>query len=246
MSLRALIVEDEPLARRKLERLLGATDDVRLVGVAVDGEQAVASIDRLRPDVVFLDIQLPGASGLDVLERIEHRPHVVFTTAFDRYAVTAFELRAIDYLLKPFGRERLAAALERAREALGRNAGPDVFERASLALANDVSLTRLFVRVRGRIVPIATADIECFEAHGDYVRLHTDGRDHLIHVRLKELEARLDPERFVRVHRSHIVNLDHLLAMEPCRSSRFRLSLRSGLQIVASRARSRELRRLVV
>jgi len=252
----ALIADDEPLARRKLRDLVQEVPLVEIVGEAADGEAAVRAIDTLRPDLVFLDIQMPGLSGLEVLERARHKPAVIFTTAYDRYAVAAFELAAVDYLLKPFGRERFRAALERARQALGRRDAPAAMERAGQLLdrregaaaerapAPRAPLTRLFVHDRGKIVPIAVPEIERFEARDDYVAVHVAGRSYLVHVPMNELERRLDRERFLRVHRSHVVNLDFVKALEPYDGTRLTVELRSGAKIVASRARSRELRAL--
>src|SRR5687767_1598282 len=159
MTATALIVDDEPLARRKLRDLLAEFPDVELLGEASDGAEAVRAIDELEPELVFLDIQMPLVSGLEVLERTRHKPAVIFTTAHDRFAVAAFELAAVDYLLKPFGRERFRVALERARAVLGQESAlvPSV-ERARRALAGRGPLTRLFVRDRGKIVPIPVAE----------------------------------------------------------------------------------------
>lgn len=243
MKIRAVIADDEPLARKKLARLLDTDPEVDCVGVSGDGAEAVRIVEELKPDLLFLDIRMPGATGIEVLERLEHRPHVVFTTAYDRYAVTAFELQALDYLLKPFGKERFATALERAKTALG---GPRRTASPVPALDPDGPLTRLFVRERGRIVPVSVNSIERLEALDDYVMVHAGGRRHLVSVRLRDFEARLDRERFVRVHRSHIVNLDHVVALVPHDATRLGIEMRDGSRIVASRSRSRELRKLVV
>ena len=250
----ALIVDDEPLARRRLRDLIAEAPLVEVVGEAADGEAAMRAIDTLKPDLVFLDIQLPGLSGLDVLARVRHKPAVIFTTAYDRYAVAAFELAAVDYLLKPFGGERFRASLVRARQTLERQDATAAIDRASELLerpgtaasgrasAHPPPLVRLFVHDRGRIVPIAVAEIERFEARDDYVAVHASGRRHLVHVTLHELERRLDPQQFLRVHRSHVVNLDHVKALEPYDGARLMVEMRSGAKIVASRVRSKELR----
>lgn len=247
---RVLIVEDEPLAREKLRALVATLDWATCVGDAPDGRAALAMIDALRPDLVFLDIELPELSGLEVLARASHAPAVVFTTAYDRYAVSAFELAAVDYLLKPFGADRFAAAAERARRALATVDAdePPVAERARRALAESGSgpLTRLLVRDRGRITPIAAGDIVRLEAEDDYVALHAHGRRHLVYVPLGELEARLDPAQFVRVHRSHVVNLDHVRHLVPFDAGRLQVEMRDGTRILASRARSRALRELAL
>lgn len=243
----AVIVDDEPLARRRLRELLDGIDWIACVGEAADGDAAVAVIDDRRPHLVFLDIELPGFSGIEVLRRCRCRPAVIFTTAFDRYAVTAFELEAVDYLLKPFGRERLDAALRSVRLMLGRG-DADALERAERASTAGPSkpIWRLFVRDRGRIVPIAMREVERFEAEDDYVRVCVGGRGHLIHVPLQELESRLDPGRFVRVHRRHIVNLDHVAWFRSLDDSRLEVHMKDGSRVVASRSRSKDLRERVV
>jgi two-component system, LytTR family, response regulator len=238
----ALIVDDEPLARHKLRELLEDVDWLTCVGEAGDGESAVRAIDAQRPDLVFLDVEMPGFSGLQVLERCQHRPAVVFTTAFDRYAVAAFELEALDYLLKPFGRERLLAALRRARQALGCGEA-DTAERARRAIKGEAEpLARIFVRDRGRIVPVSLADVQRLEAQDDYVEVVAGGRRHLVHLSMNDFERRLDPARFVRVHRAHIVNLDYVAAFHPLADSRLEVEMRDGTRIVASRERSKALR----
>jgi len=249
-----LIAEDEPLARRKLRGLIGEVPDLSCVGEAVDGAAAVRAIDELKPDLVFLDIKMPELSGLEVLERVKHTPRVVFTTAYDSFAVTAFELGALDYLLKPFGKARLQAAVERARAALAapdESGGPEALDRARTLLGGGgrgggAHVERLFVRERGRIVPVALKDVRWFEARGDYVALHLPGWRPLVRVPLSDLETRLDPTRFVRIHRSSVVNLDHVAALVDHDASRLSVELTDGTRLLASRTRSRELRDLAV
>ena len=246
---RTVVVEDEPIARAQLRDLLSNVDWVELAGEASDGRQAIALIDEVKPDLVFLDIEMPELSGIEVLKRIEHDPAIVFTTAYDRFAVAAFELEAIDYLLKPFGRDRLTAALERVRRSTRDPDDESVSRRASEAvdqLAGSGPLTRIFVRDRGRIVPVAVSDIERLEADDDYVAVHTRGRRFLVYLGMNEFETRLDPQRFVRIHRSHIVNMDHVAAMESFDATRMQVIMRDGAKIVASRTRSRDLRGLAM
>ena len=253
---RVLVVEDEPLARERLVELLGEVPWLRVAGTAVDGPAAVAALDALRPALVFLDVRLPECSGLEVLERAAHRPAVVFTTAYDQHAVAAFELGALDYLLKPFGRDRLHAALARVRRTLdGPNTqaggtpvgdGPPVRERARLALGAGGHPHRLFVRDRGRLVPLLMRDVERLEAEDDYVALFAGGRRFLVELPLGEFEQRLDPARFLRIHRAHIVNLDFVSQLVPYDGARLQVELRDGTKLMASRTRSRELRDLAV
>ncbi len=242
MIARALVADDEPLARQKLRELLAEVSWIECVGEAADGVEALRQLDELKPDVLFLDIQMPGLSGLDVLARASHAPMVIFTTAYDRYAVAAFELQALDYLLKPFGRRRFLAAVERVREALERGPEPAMLERAQDALTPAPFLTRLFVRDRGRIVPVRVADIQRLEARDDYVAVYMSGGRHLVHMPMSEFARRLDPERFLQVHRSHIVNMDHVLALAPYDGSRLQVEMRDGTRIMASRTRSKQLR----
>lgn len=238
----ALIADDEAPARKRLRDLLGAVTWVEVVGDTADGPATIEAVDRLKPDLLFLDLQMPGCDGLEVVRRIAHQPAIVFTTAHNRYAVAAFELGAIDYLLKPFGRERLALSLERLRDVRSRRAEPRVTERTAEALNPSARLSRLFVRTRGRIIVIPIADIQRFEARDDYTALFAGSQRHLVHLRLADLEQRLDPAMFARVHRSHIVNLDFVEAMIPNDDARLEVVLRDGTHLMASRSRSRELR----
>jgi two-component system LytT family response regulator len=237
----AVVADDEPIARRRLRQLAPAW--LEFVGEAADGKEAVRTVDELRPDVLFLDIEMPGLSGIEVLERITHRPVVVFTTAYDRYAVTAFELRALDYLLKPFGAERFREAAERAREAVRQRGEDTTTDRLRDALSSEGPLVRIFVRTRGRVLPVAVEDIDRFEAQDDYVAVHTAGHHHLVHAPLADIERRLDPARFLRVHRRHIVNLDRVTGLVATSGARFEVQMADGSRVTASRTGSRELRK---
>jgi two-component system LytT family response regulator len=240
---RVLIADDEPVARAGLRDMLAAVEWVTCVGEAASGPAAVDAIDALRPDLVFLDIQMPGFLGTEVPRLAAHQPLVVFTTAFAQHAVTAFELGALDYLLKPFGRERLAATLDRVRSALGEPAAPPAFDRLREALSQG-PMTRLFVRAGAAIVPVAVVAVSWFEARGDYVAAHAGPARHLLHLSLNRLEARLDPERFVRIHRTHIVNLDHVTAFRREGKGRLVAELADGTRLAVSRSRAHDLRSL--
>lgn len=245
--MRALIVEDEPLARDTLRDFLRDEADVELVGEAADGAAAVAAIDGLAPDVVFLDIRLPGLSGLGVLERLRHRPWVVFTTAYDRYAVSAFELEAVDYLLKPFGRQRFRTTLDRVRRRLAESgdrtaAAADPFPESLRSGLVERPLRRLFARKRSGIVPIPVDRIDRIAGADDYSEVHCGDQTYHVPLRLKELERRLDGERFVRVHRSHLVNLDRVAEMRSRDPHRLEVVLAGGTVVPASRAGSARLR----
>ena len=237
------VVDDEPLARRRLRELMKNVPWLHWLGEAGAAREAIAAIDEVQPDLVFLDVRLPGPSGIDVLARVRHVPAVIFTTAYDRFAVTAFELGAIDYLLKPFGRERFVRALDRARPLLEKQLGSGATERAREVLTQG-PVARMFARDGDRIVPVRVSSIERLDACDDFVVVHAGGRTFRVNLPLSDLERRLDPRLFVRVHRSHVVNMDHVASLVPYDGARFRITLRSGATITASRQRSRDLRGL--
>jgi len=239
-----LVADDEPIARQGLRDMLADVEWLRVVGEAANGPAAVQAIDTLRPELVFLDIQMPGLLGTDVLQRVTHRPFVVFTTAHAQHAAAAFELGALDYLLKPFGRERLSKTLERARAALGEpSSGPPALDRLREALGTG-PMTRLFVRSGGAVLPVAVSGVAWFEADGDYVRAHTGKQRYMLHLPLSRLEARLDPKKFLRIHRTRIVNLDHVAAFRPHGKGQLVAELKSGERLVVSRERAKDIRAL--
>jgi len=256
----AVIADDDALARERLKDLIAEAPLVELVGEAADGRSAVRLIDEVRPDIAFLDIEMPVWTGIDVLKRVEHTPVVIFTTAYDHYAVTAFELAAVDYLLKPFGVERFREAVERAVRMLGeggdedegedegrrpsrRTGGRELFKaRAGETMEPEKPLERLFLRDRDTIVPLPVKQVLRFEADGDYVIVHTAERQHLVRLRLQNLEERLG-DRFLRVHRSHLVNLDHVRQFERSDDGRLIVIMSDQSRILASRSRSRDLLR---
>lgn len=242
--LSVLVCEDEPLARLHLRALIEKTPTLLWIGEVADGLSAVTLIDRLRPAMIFLDIEMPELSGLAVLERITHRPAVIFTTAFDAHAVQAFELGAVDYLLKPFGPERFATAVGRVERSLALEANEEsVAERVR---STQGSLSRVFVRERGRIVPILVQEIERLEAEDDYVAIVVRGRRHLLTITLAALLEKLDQRRFVRIHRSHAINLDFVAALIPFDAARLCVEMRDGTRVTASRSGTRQLRTLTV
>jgi len=239
-----VVCEDEPLARSHLCDMIGATPSLDLCAEAADGLTAVATIARLRPQLVFLDIRMPELDGLSVLSRLPYEPSVVFTTAYDVHAVQAFELGAVDYLLKPFGRERFDVAVARVTRTLAvLDDVPAVHHRVP---APGTPVTRLFVRERGRLVPIVARDIEWLEAEDDYVTLHLRGKRHLLTITLASLLERLDPRQFIRIHRSHAINLDAVASMEPYDGGRLSVTLRDGTRLTASRSGTQALRQLGV
>jgi two-component system LytT family response regulator len=221
VSLRALIVDDEPLGRRAIRRALRHHPDVEVIGEAGDGQAAVGAIAAQQPDLLFLDIQMPEMGGFEVVSRVgvENMPATIFVTAYDRYALEAFEANALDYLLKPFGRPRFDRALGRARERVAANRNADrsrQMMRMMEGLAGRAHyLDRFPVSEGGRIVFVKARKIQWIEAAGNYARLHTAGRSHDLRETLTNLEGKLDPARFLRIHRSAMVNIEFVREVHP-------------------------------
>jgi two-component system LytT family response regulator len=239
--IRTLVVDDEPIARERVLSFLQQEDDVEVVGECGDGAQAVAAIQHQVPDLVFLDVQMPGVDGFGVIEAIgaEKMPTVVFVTAYDEYALRAFEVHALDYLLKPFGRDRFRQTLTHARAHLERRRAGDLGRRL-LALVNDIKpeapkLDRLIVKSGGRVFFLRTGDLDWIEAAGNYVRLHLGEESHLFRETMNRMEARLDPKRFVRIHRSRIVNTERIKELQPWFNGEYVVVLRDGARLPLSR-----------
>jgi two-component system LytT family response regulator len=240
--LRALVADDEPLARARLRRLLGQFPDLELVAECGTGADAVDALHRLAPDLAFLDIQMPDLDGFDVLDSLPRgrQPHVVFVTAHSEHAVRAFEARAADYLLKPVSAERLRQAIERVRFARLPAAG-DV-GIAGHPVAAPRYAERIAVPVGARIQLVSVAEIDHVQAQANYVELHVGARELVLRETMNHLEARLDPARFLRVHRSRIVRLDGIVEAEPHPSGRYALRLRSGVRVVTGRSYAAKVR----
>ena len=249
-----LIVDDEPGARRRLERLLGGAADIEIIGRAVNGHDAVTAIRELKPDLVFLDVQRPGLTGIDVVQAVGSgdMPVTIFVTAYDQYAVKAFELAALDYLLKPFDDERFEQALTRAREELDRRTSSDLQQRLDALLETIAGkgpveaqperyLKRIAVETKGtlRIVPIE--QISFISARGNYVYLHVGKERLLVREQMQRLEERLPPDRFFRIHRSAIVRLDEIETLVSKPGGDYTVRLRDGQTLKASRGRWKEL-----
>lgn len=239
-SLRAVLADDEPLARRRLRSVLAGQPDVEIVAECVNGLEVVAAVEREHPDVLFLDVRMPGLDGLGALDRIpaEQRPRVVFVTAYDRYAVHAFDLRAVDYVLKPYDDERLLAAVARARESLQPSPASQPAPGEVLALLRSLKPPRpvpLAVRTRRGTVLVPVEELDWIEAEDNYVRLHVAGKSHLLRATLSEMEERLPEEAFLRVHRGAIVNLDRVRELQPSTHGDFKIVLRDGALVPMSR-----------
>jgi two-component system LytT family response regulator len=237
--IRVLIADDEPLARDLVRDLLGQRSDVTIAGEARDGEEALRLVHELSPDLLLLDVQMPGLDGFEVLAELERRPAVVFITAFDEYAVRAFEVHALDYLVKPFHRARFHEAIDRAL------ARPAADLRALLAELRPSHLTRFVVRSAEEISFVKVGDVAWIESAGNYVRLHTAAGERIVRTSLRELESRLDPVVFVRVHRSAFVNLDYVQKLEPYFHGEYVITLRGGAQLTSSRTYSARLRAML-
>jgi two-component system LytT family response regulator len=247
MPIRVLIVDDEAPARERLKRLLADIEEVELIGEAEGGVQAVEMIERERPDLVLLDIQMPGLDGFGVIEALEDPPLVIFVTAYDEYAIRAFEVNALDYLLKPFSRERLEKAVRRAQEALAEE--QDFAMRLSPLLESLATqgryLTRLAVRDQDRIRVLDVDEMDWIDVEDEQVMVHVGDRAYLIRRTLTELEARLDPAHFFRAHRAAIVNLSRVKEVIPWFKGSHKLRLTTGAEVELSRARARALRKIL-
>jgi two-component system, LytTR family, response regulator len=251
MTIRAIIVDDEPLARQRLHHLLADQPDVEVAAECPNGEAAIKAINKLRPDLLFLDIQMPELDGFDVMAAVGPGavPVVIFVTAYDQFALRAFEAHALDYLLKPFDDERFEATLERARNTIRQHREGDL-DRRMRALLQEVRpareyLQRLSVRTGMRTVLVRAAEIDWLEAEGKYVRLHVGPRTHLIRDTLTRLEDVLDPSLFRRIHRSTIVNLERVREIETLFQGDCVLILQDGTRLNAGRAYRKNLDELV-
>jgi two-component system LytT family response regulator len=242
MTIRAVIVDDEPLARRRIRSLLVEAGDVEVVAECANGREAIQAIEASPPDLLFLDIQMPEVDGFDVLRAIGvgHVPVVIFVTAYDQFALRAFEAHALDYLLKPFDDERFEAALQRARERIRQQQGGDLDGRLR-ALLQEVRgdrgyLRRLAVPTGPRSVFVRTEEIDWIEAERNYIRLHVGGRTHLLRENLSRIESALDPAVFCRIHRSTIVNVDRIQAVESLFGGEYLVVLHDGTRLTSGRS----------
>jgi two-component system LytT family response regulator len=242
MAIRALIADDESLARERIRTLLQDEPGIQIVGEARDGPDAIAQVGALRPDLLFLDVEMPDVDGFGVLQAIgaENMPLVIFTTAYDQYAIRAFEAAAVDYLLKPFNQERFHTAVERVRRQLDQGRQQDLSERLRALLeqvqARPRALDRLIVKSAGRVVFLKADEIDYVEAAANYVCLHVGKESHLLRETMNSFELKLDSEKFLRIHRSIIVNLEKIRALEPCNNGEYIVVLDNGKELSLSRS----------
>jgi two-component system LytT family response regulator len=234
-SLRVLVIDDEPPARRKLLMMLATEPDIEVVDQAANGIDAVAAIEKLKPDAIFLDIQMPGMNGFEVLEAIEIEPMplVVFVTAFDQHAVKAFEVHAADYLLKPFDRTRLQNCLSRLRDA--RESMDSKLKKLLEEFRPRDYLTRVIVKSRGRVLFLNVDDVDWIETSANYVELHSGRNSYLLRETLQSLETRLNPRQFARLHRTIIVNIDRIRELQPWSHGDFIVILKDETKLRMSR-----------
>ena len=249
--IRTIIADDETLARKKLRLLLQAEIGVEIVDECKDGKHAIDAVLAHRPDLILLDVQMPNGDGFEVLNSIpvDRLPIVIFTTAHDQYAIRAFEAHALDYLLKPFNHERLHRAIERAKAEILKSHEQSVRARILDLLATykaeSRQIRRLVIRTSGRVVFLDLNEIDWIEAAANYVRLHSGKDSYLLREGIGHLAAKLDPDRFVRIHRSSIVNVSRIRELQPCESGEYIAVLRNGKELSCSRGCRPQLLRLI-
>lgn len=249
-KIHALIVDDEPLARERIRTLLERESDIVVVAECDDGLSAIAALEREKPDLIFLDIQMPEVDGFGVLDALAPAslPAVIFVTAYDRYALHAFEVHALDYLLKPFDRERFSRAVERARTHLKREKR-EAFDTRLLALLADIRpekhLDRFVIKSSGRVFFLKAEEIDWIEAASNYVRLHMGRESHLMRETMSALESKLDPKKFLRANRSAIVNIEKIKELHTLFRGEYEILLRDGTRLTLGRAYREKFRELL-
>jgi two-component system LytT family response regulator len=249
--IRTLIVDDEALARERLRDMLATDPLIQIIAESANGQDAIEAIKLHSPDLVFLDVEMPGIDGFGVLEAIPpgRIPTIIFVTAYDQYAVRAFEVYALDYLLKPFDQERFDKALDRAKSQISNQRSDTLNERILSALeeikTRPVHLERLVIKMNGHVFFIKAEEIDWLEAEGNYVRLHAGKESYLLRDTITALESQLDPKRFIRVHRSAIVNIDRITELQPWFHGEYRIILSEGVQLTLSRTYREKLHDLL-
>lgn len=239
--IKVLIVDDEPPGRQKIREMVQEEPDVDVIGECTNGIEAVQAIRKQRPDLVFLDVQMPELDGFGVVESLgPAMPTVIFVTAYDQYALQAFEVHALDYLMKPFDRERFGTALGRARETISKRKSEEVNERLLSLLQRVKSETktpdRLIIKSGGRVFFLKTGEIDWIEAAGNYVRLHINNESHLLRETMSGIQKKLDGNFFIRIHRSTFVNLERIKELQPWFHGEYVVVLKDGTQLTMSRS----------
>ena len=257
MKIKTIIADDEPLAREKIRNLLEQDPDIELIGECADGIETVTAIRNQQPDLVFLDVQMPELDGFGVLKalRDSNLPTFIFVTAYDQYALRAFEVHALDYLLKPFDRERFQKALQRAKEHIRKEKAGEVNEKL-LTLLEDLKseksnnherkyLDRLVIKAGGRVTFLKTEEIDWIEAAGNYIRLYIGKDSHLLRDTMNNIQTKLDPEKFLRIHRSTILKIDRIKELQPWYHGEYVVTLENGKQLTSSRSYRHQLGKLL-
>jgi len=257
MKIRTIIADDEPLAREKIRTLLAKDPDIELIGECADGIETVTAIRNQQADLVFLDVQMPELDGFGVLKALNdsNLPTLIFVTAYDQYALRAFEVHALDYLLKPFDRERFQKALQRAKEHIRKEKSGEVNEKL-LTLLEDLKseksnnherkyLDRLVIKAGGRVTFLKTEEIDWIEAAGNYIRLYIGKDSHLLRDTMNNIQTKLDPEKFLRIHRSTILKIDRIKELQPWYHGEYVVTLENGKQLTSSRSYRDKLSRLL-
>lgn len=233
--MKAIIIEDEEPARDLLRKYLEPFNDIEIIGEYIDGFEGAKAINQLKPDLVFLDIQLPRLTGIEVLEILDHAPMIVFTTAYDEFAIKAFEKNAVDYLLKPFSRDRFAQAIERVKSRISsKQPQEQSIQQLAENLTTESFLNRIVVKTPKAMVVIPVDDILYFEAQDDYVMIYTSETRHMKKQTMKYFEDRLNANQFVRVHRSFIANVVHINKLEPYSKDSYIAVLKNGVKLTVS------------
>lgn len=257
-TIKALIVDDEPIARRTIRDLLSADQQVEIIGECDNGVEAVAFIENRRPDLLFLDIQMPGLSGFETLARLRPAeiPTTIFVTAYDQYALRAFEVHALDYLLKPFTDQRFEEALRAAKSHIELQQMGEIRERLATLLRVDLDsrpvpanrknfLTRFMIKTNGRVLPLRVSDVDWIAADDYFIKLHVGPKSHLLRMSMNELEEKLDPDKFLRIHRSTIVNFDRINELQQTAGGEYLVKLNDGTKLKLSRGRRERLHQLL-
>jgi two-component system LytT family response regulator len=241
--IRAIIVDDEPLAREKVQLFAGSEPDIEIVAQCGNGQEAIDAYHRHKPDLLFLDIQMPEINGFDVLQHLQAHlplPGIIFITAYDEFALRAFEFHALDYLLKPYDRERFSKAVSHARDAIGSRPQSEITAQQIRTLLESIKqspakLERLIVKTNGRIIFLRIEEIDWMEAAGNYVKLHVGSETHLMRETMNKLEEQLNPQQFIRIHRSTIINIAKIKELQPYFNGEYTVTLQNNTTVILSR-----------
>jgi len=239
-KLKAIIIEDEPLARDLIKNFLRSENDIELIGEFDNGFSGLKAINELKPDIVFLDVQMPKLTGIELLELLDEYPKIIFTTAYDEFAIKAFELNAVDYLLKPFSKERFKQALRKTGTKTSTS-----LEQLKNHVLKSTTINKIVIKSTNNVVVIPINDIIYFESEDDYVMIYTRTVKHLKHITMKVLEEQLDASKFIRIHRSYIINVDELTKIEKFGKDNYQVILAGNIKLSVSRSRYQELKQFL-